>query len=104
MTHTIEFVARDHSGITTIVTSTGVTDLASAIVEIESGGTYVAGPSSFERTRVRIATALGTAYLYVNWDGSKRNNLHDLAHQVTRPIVLPGRRRRTLRDVLRRRR
>jgi hypothetical protein len=106
MKHTIEFVARDHSGIRTIVTDTGVIDISSAVAEIEAGAAYVAGPSSFDRARVRILTALGSAYLFANWDGSKRNNLHDLAHQMTRPIALPrsSRTRRSLFGLLRRRR
>jgi hypothetical protein len=86
MNHTIEFVTRDHSGITTLVTTTGVIDVSAAIDDIQSGSTYFAGPSTFDRARVRIMTALGVAYLSANWDGSKRNNLHDLAHQMTRPV------------------
>lgn len=86
MNHTIEFVTRDHSGITTLVTTTGVIDVDAAIDEINAGSTFFAGPSSFDRARVRIMTALGVAYLSANWDGSKRNNLHDLAQQMTRPV------------------
>ncbi|KQO62235.1 DUF3892 domain-containing protein [Curtobacterium sp. Leaf261] len=99
MNHTIEFVTRDHSGITTLVTTTGVIDVDSAIDEIKSGSTYFAGPSSFDRARVRIMTALGVAYLSANWDGSKRNNLHDLAQQMTRPVPTIARPRPASRTV-----
>lgn len=90
--HRIEFVTRDRTGITTVVTETGVIDAATVIRNIQSGhsGYYVA-PTDWRRAPVRTLSVLGDAFLYANWEGSKRNNLHDLAHTAPIRTVLPGR-------------
>ncbi|MCU1542432.1 MAG: hypothetical protein JWM50_297 [Microbacteriaceae bacterium] len=76
----IEFVSRDHSGITAIVTSTGVIDAQAAIDHIRNGrACFEAGPSSWARAEVTAREAFGGAYLFANWDGTRRNNLHELA-------------------------
>lgn len=78
--HLIEYVARDRTGITAVVTPTSVIDVNTVIEHIHAGhtGYYVAG-DSWKRTPVRSLSVLGGAYLFANWDGSKRNMLHDLA-------------------------
>lgn len=83
---TIEFVVRDRSGaVAAIVTPDGVIDAEFASAEILRGDArYFAGPDSYVRARVRSIPALGGPYLYVNWDGTKRNNLHDLARGLRR--------------------
>lgn len=77
----IEVVARNELGaIVALVTPHGVVDAQHASSQIARGeATYVAGPDSYSRVPVRAISALGGAYLYANWDGSQRNNLHDLA-------------------------
>jgi hypothetical protein len=78
--HLIEFVSRDRTGITSVVTSSGVIDVQAAVEAISSGhARFVAGPSSWDRVPVTVRDVLGGSYLYANWDGSRRNNLHDLA-------------------------
>jgi len=83
VTHLIEFVTRDRTGITTVITAAGVADVQTVIREIEAGhtGWYVA-PTPGRRAPVRTLSVLGGAYLFANWDGTRRNNLHDLAHQL----------------------
>ncbi|OII14587.1 hypothetical protein [Curtobacterium sp. MCBA15_008] len=78
--HLIEYVARDRTGITAVVTTTSVIDVDTVIQHIHAGhaGYYVAA-DSWKRTPVRSLSFLGGAYLFANWDGSKRNMLHDLA-------------------------
>jgi hypothetical protein len=97
--HLIEYVARDQTGITTVVTTTSVIDVNVVIDNIRAGhsGYFVAG-DSWRRTPVRSLTAMGSPYLFANWDGSKRNNLHDLAfrsprrpHASTEQKAAPGR-------------
>jgi len=86
--HRIEYVARDRTGITAVVTTTSVIDVDTVIQHIRAGhaGYYVAA-DSWRRTPVRSLTFLGGAYLFANWDGSKRNMLHDLAfHAPTRSV------------------
>lgn len=86
--HLIEYVARDRTGITAVVTTTSVIDVDTVIQHIHAGhaGYYVAG-DSWKRTPVRSLSFLGGAYLFANWDGSKRNMLHDLAfHDPSRAI------------------
>lgn len=81
--HLIEYVARDRTGITAVVTPTSVIDVDTVIRNIHAGhaGYYVAA-DSWKRTPVRSMTFLGGAYLFANWDGSKRNMLHDLAFRA----------------------
>jgi hypothetical protein len=88
--HRIEFVTRDRTGITAVVTETGVVDAATVIRNIQSGhsGYYVA-PTDWRRAPVRTLSVLGDAFLYANWEGSKRNNLHDLAHTAPIRTALP---------------
>lgn len=88
--HLIEYVARDRTGITTVVTTTSVIDVDTVIEHIHAGhaGYYVAG-DSWKRTPVRSMTFLGGAYLFANWDGSKRNMLHDLAFRAPARVVEP---------------
>ncbi|PYY64075.1 MULTISPECIES: hypothetical protein [unclassified Curtobacterium] len=78
--HLIEYVARDRTGITAVVTPTGVIDVDTVIQHIRAGhaGYYVAA-DSWKRTPVRSMSFIGGTYLFANWDGSKRNMLHDLA-------------------------
>ena len=94
--HLIEYVARDRTGITTVVTTTSVIDVDTVIQHIHAGhaGYYVAA-DSWKRTPVRSLSFLGGAYLFANWDGSKRNMLHDLAFRgptrsvETKPVPEP---------------
>lgn len=80
--HLIEYVARDRTGITAVVTTTSVVDVDTVIEHIRAGhaGYYVAA-DSWKRTPVRSMSFIGGAYLFANWDGSKRNMLHDLAYR-----------------------
>lgn len=92
MNQHIEFVGRDHSGITTVVTSTGVLDAHAVVADIASGrASFVAGPSAWDAVPVRVRDALGVDYLYANWDGTRRNNLHDLATRAGGPGTAPAR-------------
>jgi hypothetical protein len=77
----IEIVARDELGsIVALITPHGVVDAHTAAAEIARGDArYVTGPDSYVRIPVHAISASGGAYLYANWDGSQRNNLHDLA-------------------------
>jgi hypothetical protein len=89
--HLIEYVARDRTGITAVVTPTGVIDVDTVIQHIRAGhaGYYVAA-DSWKRTPVRSMSFIGGTYLFANWDGSKRNMLHDLAFRApTRSIETP---------------
>lgn len=75
----IEFVHRTPTGIHTIFTCHGATNTDTAAAAITAGTrTYSAGPDGTSAT-VTVRDALGGQYLYANWDGSRRNNLHDLA-------------------------
>jgi len=92
--HLIEYVARDRTGITAVVTPTGVIDVDVVIRNIRAGhaGYYVAA-DQWSRTPVRSMSFIGGSYLFANWDGSKRNMLHDLAYRApTRAVetVRPG--------------
>jgi hypothetical protein len=82
----IEFVVRDRSGaVAAVVTSSGVIDAQFATEQIARGeALYYAGPDSYVRAPVRAVPSLGGPYLYANWDGTKRNNLHDLARGLKR--------------------
>jgi hypothetical protein len=86
--HRIEYVARDRTGITTVITETGVVDVDTVIHNIRAGHSgYYVRHGEWRRARVRSLSVLGGAYLFANWDGSKRNNLHDLAFKApTRAI------------------
>jgi hypothetical protein len=77
----IEFVARNELGsIVALVTPHGVVDACTVSAEIVSGSaSYFAGPDSYVRAPIKSISASGGPYLYANWDGSRRNNLHDLA-------------------------
>jgi hypothetical protein len=97
----IEFVSRDHYGITAIVTPTGVIDAQTAIEHIRSGRVrFVAGPTSWDRTEVTAREAYNGVYLYANWDGTRRNNLLELAgaqpdsrefgHSLPRRVRIPA--------------
>lgn len=78
--HLIEYVARDRTGITAVVTTTSVIDVDVVIQHISSGHTgYYVAADSWKRTPVRSMSFIGGTYLFANWDGSKRNMLHDLA-------------------------
>jgi acetylornithine deacetylase/succinyl-diaminopimelate desuccinylase-like protein len=90
--HIIEYVARDRTGITAVITTTGVIDVDTVIHNISSGHSgYVVRAGEWRRAPVRSLSVLGGAYLFANWDGSKRNNLHDVAFQApTRPARPQG--------------
>lgn len=77
----IEVVARNELGaIVALVTPHGVVDAQFASAQISRGeACYVTGPDSYVRVPVRAISATGGPYLYANWDGTQRNNLHDLA-------------------------
>lgn len=78
--HIIEYVARDRTGITAVITETGVIDVDTVIRNIHSGHSgYFVRADDWRRAPVRSLSVLGSAYLFANWDGSKRNNLHDVA-------------------------
>ena len=85
----IELVARNELGaIVALITPDGVVDAQIASAQIARGdATYVTGPDSFVRVPVRSISALGGAYLYANWDGSQRNNLHDVAAVRVRTLT-----------------
>ena len=74
-------VGRDALGsIITLITSRGAVDALTAAAEIASGrAEYVAGPDSFVRARIRAISSVTGLYLYANWDGTRRNNLHQLS-------------------------
>lgn len=88
--HLIEYVARDRTGITAVVTTTSVIDVDTVIQHIHAGhaGYYVRA-DSWKRTPVRSMSFLGGAYLFANWDGSKRNMLHDLAFRTPTQAIEP---------------
>jgi len=77
----IEIVVRDQLGsIVALITESGAVDASTASAEIRQGlARYVAGPDSYLRRPVKAMPGIGGGYLYVNWDGSRRNNLHDLS-------------------------
>lgn len=100
--HRIEYVARDRTGITAVITTTGVIDVDTVIQHISAGhsGYYV--DRDWKRAPVRSLTSFSGEYLFANWDGSKRNMLHDLAFpSPTRTIALPPRRPSRLRAFVR---
>ncbi|MFF1879793.1 hypothetical protein [Leifsonia sp. NPDC058230] len=86
----IEIVVRDHLGaIVALITDSGVVDATTASSQISRGeARYVAGPDSWVRTPVKAMPGIGGGYLFANWDGSRRNNLHDLAPGRI-PVRLP---------------
>lgn len=89
----IEVVARNELGaIVALVTPHGVVDAQSASTQIARGeACYVTGPDSYVSVPVRsISAATGGAYLYANWDGTQRNNLHDLAAVRVRTPPVEG--------------
>ena len=109
--HLIEYVARDRTGITAVVTTTSVIDVDTVIKHIHAGhGGYYVAADSWKRTPVRSLSFLGGAYLFANWDGSKRNMLHDLALRAptrsieTKPVARRPRFSRVLDAILGRRR
>lgn len=77
----VEVVARDELGaIVALITPHGVVDAQFASAQIHRGeASYVTGPDSFVRVPVRAIATLGGSYLYANWDGTRRNNMNDLA-------------------------
>jgi len=77
----IELVARDEIGsIVTLFTSHGAVDARQAAAEIADGtATYVTGPDPYVRAVVSAISSPVGPYLYVNWDGTRRNNLHELS-------------------------
>ncbi|WP_144765810.1 hypothetical protein [Curtobacterium sp. 9128] len=86
--HIIEYVARDRTGITAVVTTTSVIDVDTVIHNIRSGHSgYVVRAGEWRRAQVRSLSMIGGSYLFANWDGSKRNNLHDVAFQAPRVLV-----------------
>ncbi len=89
--HLIEYVARDRTGITAVVTTTGVIDVDVVIENIRSGHSgYFVAADSWKRAPVRSMSFIGGTYLFANWDGSKRNMLHDLAFRTpTRAVQTP---------------
>jgi hypothetical protein len=96
-------VGRDALGsIVTLITSRGAVDAQTAAAEIASGlAVYIAGPDSFVRARIRAISSVAGLYLYANWDGTRRNNLHQLsAARQAAPAVPKRRGRKTLRDLL----
>jgi hypothetical protein len=100
LNHHIEYLTRTPAGITAVVTHTSVIDVQDVICDIEHGrATYSAGPTSWDRTRIRAIPFLQGAFLFANWDGSKRNNLHDIALPTANTRPQPG---RDLPDVVRR--
>lgn len=80
MNHHIEFVTRTPAGFAAVVTHTSVIDVQDVISDIRSNrATYSAGPSSWSRSPVKAVPFLDSAFLFANWDGTRRNNLHDVA-------------------------
>lgn len=77
----IELVARDELGsIATVFTAHGAVDAQKAAAEIADGtATYVTGPDPYVRAVVSAISSPVGPYLYVNWDGTRRNNLHELS-------------------------
>ncbi|ROP61158.1 hypothetical protein EDF24_1302 [Curtobacterium sp. PhB130] len=93
--HIIEYVARDRTGITAVITETGVVDVDTVIRNIHSGHSgYFVRAGDWRRAPVRSLSVLGSAYLFANWDGSKRNNLHDVAFPAPPREFRPVRQRR----------
>ncbi|MGN6427150.1 hypothetical protein [uncultured Leifsonia sp.] len=47
------------------------------------------GPDSWVRAHIKTMHGLGGRYLYANWDGTGRNNLHDLSSlEATRWVAV----------------
>lgn len=92
--HRIELVARDELGsIVTLFTSRGAVDAQTAAAEIASGrATYVTGPDHYVRAFVTPISSPAGVYLYANWEGTRRNNLHDLSagKLVRLPVAAPA--------------
>ena len=45
------------------------------------------GPDTWVRSHIKTMHGLGGRYLFANWDGTGRNNLHDLSSlEATRPV------------------
>lgn len=87
-------VVRDALGsIVALITSRGAVDAQTAAAEIASGrAEYIARPDSFVRARIRAISSVAGPYLYANWDGTRRNNLHQLAagrlpHRSAPPVA-----------------
>lgn len=100
--HIIEYVARDRTGITAVVTTTSVIDVDTVIRNIHSGHSgYVVRAGEWHRARVRSLSMIGGSYLFANWDGSKRNNLHDVAFQAPQRVDRPAKPSGGLRAVVR---
>jgi hypothetical protein len=58
----------------------GVIDAQTAIEEIRGGrACFEVRPTSFDRAVVTAREAYGGPYLFANWDGTRKNNLHQLA-------------------------
>lgn len=86
MTQHIEFVSRDGTGIVKVVTAAGVIDAQTVIDDIRAGrASFSAGPTTWDCTLVTAHDAFGGAYLFANWDGTRRNNLHQLAPRTESP-------------------
>jgi hypothetical protein len=80
LNYEIEFVARSRTGIASVITADGVFDAEVVIGAIRTGrAAFFAGTSSWDRAEVKTVDTLGSPFLFVNWEGSKRNNIHDLA-------------------------
>jgi hypothetical protein len=83
----IEFVSRDGTGIVKVITSAGVIDAQTVIDDIRAGrASFSAGPTTWDSTPVTAHDAFGGAYLFANWDGTRRNNLHQLAPRTESPV------------------
>jgi hypothetical protein len=86
----IEFVSRDGTGIVKVVTSAGVIDAQTVIDDIRAGrASFSAGPTTWDCSPVTAHDAFGGAYLFANWDGTRRNNLHQLAPRTEGPVRRP---------------
>jgi hypothetical protein len=87
VTQHIEFVSRDGTGIVAVVTSEGVIDAQTVIDDIRAGrASFSAGPTAWDWSPVTAHDAFGGAYLFANWDGTRRNNLHQLAPRTDGPL------------------
>ncbi len=89
----VEMVGRDALGsIVTLITSRGAVDALTAAAEIMNGhAVYTAGPDSWVRARVRAIPSITGLYLFANWDGTHRNNLHQLSPVRRATVARPKR-------------
>ncbi len=78
--HYIEFVQRTSAGITMVFTDAGAISAIDAVHQINTlEAAFTSGPCPQTATSVRALPLERPSHLFVNWDGTRRKNLHDIA-------------------------